>query len=710
MSIDYNNIDDMLNLINEFLNNSNDIASSYTYKSFTPEQININDLIKDDTFNYRMLLGSKNDDNNMKKIESFGDNKYKKVVLKKNQGKHNITLVIQEYENNNSLDIIHDLTYELMINQLISEYVLINKVPFYLLNIFNVNIELNRIIPYPEFYNLILKEFNIFEPELDIYKNKVYCFSVYEHYNNIISLKELLNKELTKDELNSIFFQLLFMYGYLLEKNENFIHGSFNIDSVLIEFNDDNKEYNLTMGDTDFKFNDKYICKLFNYRKSKITSKITDPTFELYTMFTSIYNHCNKNNNKNIDNIKLIISNFVPLDIVNNNYNNIHDFTNNYIGTIIPLQILIKNIIFSKFINMTNINKINNSNKFSIKDDDASDKSLTENGKVVGYRFLGRKNTQNGGKKSKKISKSKKSKKTKKSKKSKKQKGGETDDSDLDSDDDDESKEYESEEIDNIDDISDSDDEPVKPKKNNKLNQDYEDLEQDEEEESKNRLDLQKEQEDYETEGDDSNHGNNDDDEMGIGSDRMMKKIMKENRRLKEQMNVNSTKPNIMLPNPESLSGNSFGMPMQRNGTNEDINSVINSMPEGAMIPLLPEMQEMYFRQQPNLQSGMMGPPPMPVGQPEIMDQGILKNLPPGGIPGMPGLGSGMMKPMLPMTSPDLTNISRNPFNSMPMQQPSTGPLGSALGAGAASSASGLNSMFGGASKNKKSNFFFKKN
>lgn len=704
MSIDYNNIDDMLNLINDFRNNDTDKISSYTYKPFNPEQINIDDIVKDENFNYRMLLGSKNGNSNI--ISSFGDNKNKKVIIKKNQGEYNITIIIQEYENNNSLDIIHDLTYELMINQLISEYVLIKKVPFYLLNIFNVNIELNRIKPYPEFYNLILKEFNIFEPELDIYKNKVYCFSVYEHYSDIISLKELLNKELTKEELNSIFFQIIFMYGYLLERNENFIHGSFNVDSILIEINDKNREYNISMGDTDFKFNERYICKLFNYRKSKITTKITDPTFELYTMFTSIYNHCNTTKNKNIDNIKLIISNFVPLDIINNNYTNIHEFSNNYIGTIIPLQILNKNIIFSKFINMTNINKINNSNKFSIKNDDASDKSLTENGKIVGYRLLGRKSLQDGGK-PKKLSKSTKSSKssktTKKSKKSKKQKGGETDESD------DESRE----EVEHIDDISDSDydeddeddeDEEInkKNKKDKKLKEDYEDMVEDEEEESKNRISIQDEEENFETEGDDSNHGNNDDDEMGLGDNRLMRKIMKENMKLKKQLS-SENKPNIMLPNKESTQQNAFGMPMQRMGTNNDINSILNNLPENAMIPLLPEMQEMYFKQNPQFQTNGIQHPPMNMGQPEIMDQGILKNLPQGGIPGLSGFPGmeGMNKPMLPMLSPHL-DITKSPSTIPGLVPPSAPSAPSAP----APSINNFDTMFGGS----KNNFFFKKN
>ena len=119
---------------------------------------------------------------------------------------------------------------------------------------------------------------------------------------------------------------MLFTYAYLQNKLDNFYHGEYNTDSFLIMKN--NGEFNnikLSLGDSIFLIkNPKYICKLFNYRKSQIAGFknysqkgiVNDnPTYSIYTIFKSLYDK-SKINDENHENIKIIISNFFPIDIL----------------------------------------------------------------------------------------------------------------------------------------------------------------------------------------------------------------------------------------------------------------------------------------------------------------------------------------------------------------------------------------------------------
>ena len=64
--------------------------------------------------------------------------------------------MIQKYEKHNILTLkIVDILYELYINQLISELVIVDKIPFYLLNICNFNVDFYVITSYPDFYKII---------------------------------------------------------------------------------------------------------------------------------------------------------------------------------------------------------------------------------------------------------------------------------------------------------------------------------------------------------------------------------------------------------------------------------------------------------------------------------------------------------------------------------------------------------------------------
>jgi hypothetical protein len=237
MSINYNIIKDLVLLLHKFVyKNDNYISSNYIYRKFDLENIKIDDLIGND-LDYQSILNSNyNTKENFKIKNIFGDIQFKKIILKKYFKEFPVTLIIQKYKFNENPVNITDITYELFMNQIITGFVIMDKIPFFLLNICNFNIKLERLSNYPDFYNLIVKEYNLFDPN-DLESN--FCFSIYEHYHSYLTFNELFKDKLSNDDLHSILFQLLYIYAYLQNKLDNFYHGEYNTNSFLIMKNDE---------------------------------------------------------------------------------------------------------------------------------------------------------------------------------------------------------------------------------------------------------------------------------------------------------------------------------------------------------------------------------------------------------------------------------------------------------------------------------------
>ena len=85
-----------------------------------------------------MILASSFGNKENFKIINVTKNKRSKIILKKYFKDFPLTLVIQKFNKDleDTVNII-DIYYELFINQLVSELVIIDKIPFYLLNICN---------------------------------------------------------------------------------------------------------------------------------------------------------------------------------------------------------------------------------------------------------------------------------------------------------------------------------------------------------------------------------------------------------------------------------------------------------------------------------------------------------------------------------------------------------------------------------------------
>ena len=366
MSINYNNIVDLLELIYNFVYKSNqNIYNNYSYKRLIPENILLKDLIKDNNFEYQNIINSNLDfKQNFKLIDVFTSiSGKKKILLKKYFLKYPITLLLQKHDDNikDTTNLI-DINYELLLNQIISEFIIKDKIPFYLLNICNFNINYEKISINPDFKDIINKHFNIID-ETDI--QSLFCISIYEHFQSYMTMKELFNQKLNDEDIANILFQVFFAHANLGLKLTNFRHNSFTIDSFLIVKLNVQQDYILQLGDLSFKLtNVKYLCKLFNYRnsyfgtfKNNYTIIIDNPTYDIYTFLKSLYDYT-KSKQINHDIIKIIISNFITINIIDEKIMDENIFINKYSQSIIPSHILAKNNFFSSFINMDSKNHL----------------------------------------------------------------------------------------------------------------------------------------------------------------------------------------------------------------------------------------------------------------------------------------------------------------------------------------------------------------
>jgi hypothetical protein len=371
MSIEYNNIIELVNILYEFVYGNN--KDEYIYTILKPEKINLKTILKDNSFEYQFILNSSLENKDNFKFMTIVNNDilsnnedYKKLVIKKYFKNHPLTLVIQKHKTKyeDTLNII-DIYYELFMNQIISEFIINDKIPFFLLNICNFNIELDKLRASKDFFNLVVDQFKLFKMN----DKSKFCISIYEHYHSYDTLSNLLKMELTDNELKSLFFQIFFVYAYLNYKLSNFRHNYFCIESFLIQKIPTDITYNLILGDLSFNLvNPKFICKLFNYRFSSIDgfkniydTDLTNSTYDIYFFFKSILDFKDINN-KNLQKIKIIISNFISYDLINSPLLDEIKFKTKYTFSIIPIHILSKNNFFVNFINMNSKSK-----EFNIK-------------------------------------------------------------------------------------------------------------------------------------------------------------------------------------------------------------------------------------------------------------------------------------------------------------------------------------------------------
>ena len=333
-----NDIKSMIEILYNFIY-TDKLKTEYLFIPLEIDKIKINDILKDDTFDYdNIIFNNSGDKKNFKILHKFEN----KTILKKYFNPWPLTLIIQSSHKN---ILLIDINYELLINQIISEFVILDKIPFYLLNICNFTVEYKKLKLNEEFKELIKNNYD------DIKNDELFYISVYEHYNSYISLELFLKNNLSKDDLINILFQIIFALSYLIYKLNFFRHNNFTVDSFIVEKLKAPIELKLNIDNTIFIIKTSFIIKLFNYKKSQMdivknnyNCVLNNSTFDIYTILKSLYFY-------NID-YKNIINDIIPLNIIEKNYDNEQLFLSEYIDIIIPMELLIKNNFINTFIYM----------------------------------------------------------------------------------------------------------------------------------------------------------------------------------------------------------------------------------------------------------------------------------------------------------------------------------------------------------------------
>lgn len=337
--MNYDNINELNELMHAFLYDKS-TQNEYIYEKTNIENITLSDIVKNDNFDYQLILNSVLENKpNFDIIDAIDS----KVILKKYCKNYPLTIVIQKHNNEiqHTKNII-DIYYGLFIIQIVMEYRLLNNVPFYLLNICNFNIyndDLNND------YSSVINSF--FEKDT---KSR-YCFSLFEHYNSYITIDSFLSTEQSDETLKLLFFQLFASYAFLSYKLNNFRHNNFTIHSFLIEQYTAPEKYYLSIGDNLMKFETSFVVKLFDFRKSQIANYsnnincINDnPSYDIYNLLCSLYNCNNVNHSK----IVKIIEKFIDIEHIIKKYNNEEIFIKQFI-TLNPINLLLKNNFFDIF-------------------------------------------------------------------------------------------------------------------------------------------------------------------------------------------------------------------------------------------------------------------------------------------------------------------------------------------------------------------------
>ena len=117
MSINYNNIVELLELIYKFVYKpDNDTLENYMYKRLESSNITMNELVKSNDFEYQYILNTSSpNEQPIEVMDSIVDNSNnKKVIIKKYLQQKPLLMILQKDENNlvGTTSII-DIYYEL---------------------------------------------------------------------------------------------------------------------------------------------------------------------------------------------------------------------------------------------------------------------------------------------------------------------------------------------------------------------------------------------------------------------------------------------------------------------------------------------------------------------------------------------------------------------------------------------------------------------
>ena len=331
MSIDYDNIDDLLKIYYDLQNDRD--KNKYEFKTISQKDIKLSDLKKPNDFDYMPIFKNAT----IKFLNSYNDTY--NYVRKSNDTK--CILSFGTYSNNEIDNISSKIMNNVKTHYIMSE------------NIFNENFK-HTIFPIMMF-SVKYEDIKDYVPELKIKKN-IYCF-ITEYNEDLMTLEKYIKKNnLNETDWKIILFQIIYTLNKLYESIVPFCHGKLDLSSILISKNTGQTEYTLGLTKYVLPQHD-FSIKITNFQEEK---DISNDYYDINYFMNYLYLWIDENKDDNIvvipDNIKKFILEAIPKKITNikskdfkgNNFENVDMYIDN--SKTSPKMILKKNNLFSNFI------------------------------------------------------------------------------------------------------------------------------------------------------------------------------------------------------------------------------------------------------------------------------------------------------------------------------------------------------------------------
>ena len=350
---DYRSIDLCLNILHDKIYNP-EPKNCYNIPPIIRNDINIHTIKRLERDDWTDIWSGK--------IEYLGYYNNKWTFKRSSETSFPCTIAIGKYneKNTNVNDMGRAELINMAMHYIISEIVIVDNLPFYLLPIMNFDIRGNELVKISANIADKIKSKN----------DDLFFVNVTEHYFHIQTLREFLTDNFEQLELvdwKVLFFHILYALNKLTERLRKFRHNMLNLESIRV-YNNKTDAYGKT---TRFRIGDKifnvpnrgFEIKITDYEKSytsdyirnKDTYQISEnPYYDIHYIFQYIIFITQQN--KNTDSaVKQFLADIVPENFRvkrEEEFNGLNEAVFDALSTTVktPIIILTKNNFFSEFI------------------------------------------------------------------------------------------------------------------------------------------------------------------------------------------------------------------------------------------------------------------------------------------------------------------------------------------------------------------------
>jgi hypothetical protein len=282
----YNDIDFCLNILYNFIYTKS--STCYEFKYEAKKDIDIRLLKKGPEFNHTNILSNL----------TFISPNNKTLIFKRNSESGYSSMIrvgVYSEDNKNVNDQKRKEIIDMHLNYIFTDLVINDPFKFILLPIFNFDIKYSELL---KNHKNILDELSV----LNINKNSIFYFQVFEHYFKMQTLNDFLYNNYTKftsENWKILCFQILQALYKIQKSYANFRHNKLDFNSIFVYYKKetdkviiskiDNLTFEIPNVNFEIKLTNFYDSTIPNYINSN-TNKKNNPYYDIYYIFTNLLN------------------------------------------------------------------------------------------------------------------------------------------------------------------------------------------------------------------------------------------------------------------------------------------------------------------------------------------------------------------------------------------------------------------------------------